>query len=318
MATYGIGTLLALELQRRGTTQCSSFGGGNWNVGSGNGSGNGNRNGIGNGDGNGNGNGNGSGIGSGNGNGIGSGNGNGSGNGSGNGNGSGIGNSDGNGNGNGSPAETLNTTAQTTTGKPDTPPKASTPPNPSATTTTPSTTHTARGGEVGAFTAPSRSSTSNSATLATESLPKPSSVPISGNSSPSNGNTRVIAGSVVAVVAAILILLGFHCWRQRRKTYHAEETYKRDEDDTRVSPYTLANPNPGFVPRKRSGGVSVSYVAPQQTEDRGTSTPEHQGSEQPSMNVYLRLDTMSRDLADLRRMMHNSRGVGGSLPEYSS
>ncbi|KAL0070362.1 hypothetical protein AAF712_002552 [Marasmius tenuissimus] len=149
-------------------------------------------------------------------------------------------------------------------------------------------------------------------------MPKPSSVPISGNSSPNNGNTRIIVGSVVAVAAAILISLGFYCWRRRRKTNDAEEAYQRDEDVRALSPYTLAGPNPGFVPKERSGDVPVSYVVSRQAEDRRTSTPEHQGVDQPNMDVYLRLDMISRDLADLRQMMHDSRGVEESLPEYSS
>ncbi|KAJ8093829.1 hypothetical protein PM082_009692 [Marasmius tenuissimus] len=255
------------------------------------------------------------------------------------------------------PPKTPDPTAQTSAGRADTPSSTSTPPNPPGITTTTSTTHTAPGDQAETSTTPSQSSTStftpasvsarttgstpstpdtradsggntkgdssgsstsDSTTLTTASMPKPSSVPISGNSSPNNGNTRIIVGSVVAVAAAILISLGFYCWRRRRKINHAEETYKRDEDVRALSPYTLAGPNPAFVPKERSGDVPVSYVVSRQAEDRRTSTPEHQGVDQPNMDVYLRLDMISRDLADLRQMMHDSRGVEESLPEYSS
>ncbi|KAK1217393.1 hypothetical protein PQX77_019933 [Marasmius sp. AFHP31] len=110
-------------------------------------------------------------------------------------------------------------------------------------------------------------------------------------------------------------VIGLCCWRKRDR--NAEGPSERDGNVRAVSPYTLSGPGFGFVTGKHSLDVPASYVTPQEAQDYGTDTSENQGVDQPNMNVYVRLDMISRDLADLRRLMHD-RGVEESLPEYSS
>ncbi|KAL0070365.1 hypothetical protein AAF712_002555 [Marasmius tenuissimus] len=156
-------------------------------------------------------------------------------------------------------------------------------------------------------------------------------------------NVGTIIGAVLGALALlILVLLVILYCRRRRKIHQdkrskpavepttafrscfwrrdrdAEGSCQRDGDAGAVSSYTVAGPGPGSIPEKRCLDVPASYVAPQETEDRGTDTPESVGVDQPNMDVYLRLDMMSRDLADLRRMMHDARGLEEALPEYSS
>ncbi|KAK1217394.1 hypothetical protein PQX77_019934 [Marasmius sp. AFHP31] len=183
--------------------------------------------------------------------------------------------------------------------------------------------------------------------LADSSQQRPSATSTESSATPSSGTppqTRhldigTIIGAVLGALALlILVLLVILCYRRRRK-HHRDNTSepavkpttvfglccwrKRDRDAEGpplqdVSPCTLAGPGLGFVAEKRSLDVPVSDVALHETEDRGTHTPENRGVDQPTMDVYLRLDMMSRDLADLRQLMHDVRGVEESLPEYSS
>ncbi|KAL0070361.1 hypothetical protein AAF712_002551 [Marasmius tenuissimus] len=80
--------------------------------------------------------------------------------------------------GSNSPPKTLDNTAQTPTGGPDTPPKTNTPLNspatsPTSITSTTSTTHTASGDQVGTSTTPPQSSTSNSTPASASALTTP-------------------------------------------------------------------------------------------------------------------------------------------------
>ncbi|KAJ8093836.1 hypothetical protein PM082_009699 [Marasmius tenuissimus] len=156
-------------------------------------------------------------------------------------------------------------------------------------------------------------------------------------------NVGTIIGAVLGALALlILVLLVILYCRRRRKIHQdkrskpavepttvfrscfwrrdrdAEGSCQRDEDAGAVSSYTVAGPGLGSIPEKCCLDVPASYVAPQETEDRGTDIPESVGVDEPNMDVYLRLDMMSRDLADLRRMMHDARGLEEALPEYSS
>ncbi|KAJ8093846.1 hypothetical protein PM082_009710 [Marasmius tenuissimus] len=152
----------------------------------------------------------------------------------------------------------------------------------------------------------------------TQSLPGP----ITGTSS-SNFNTskiRIIVGSVVGFSVVLFMLFGLWCWRRkhkRRRIQPERTNHSVDEDiGTVSSPCPLLGSHPDTTFGRPSADVPASLVS-QEIEDRGVEMRENQTAGHHTADVHLKLDMISRDLADLRRMMHHSRGTEELLPEYS-
>ncbi|KAK1217385.1 hypothetical protein PQX77_019923 [Marasmius sp. AFHP31] len=148
--------------------------------------------------------------------------------------------------------------------------------------------------------------------------------PSTPGSSPSTVKARVIAGSVVGCIAAIL-LMGLALWYRRQKRTREGVQTKRshwqqlDEDAGTVSPYPqVPGPQPAAGLFKLSLGAPASWIAGHRVEGHVGETTESEGTGQPNMDISRRLDLMSRELADLRRMVHDSRAEEESLPDYSS
>ncbi|KAK1216814.1 hypothetical protein PQX77_020547 [Marasmius sp. AFHP31] len=172
----------------------------------------------------------------------------------------------------------------------------------------------------------SNSPAASSTLTETATQPPSTSNPIATSSNRDTVKARIIAGSVVGCIAAILVAsLGLWYWRRKRMWERIQ--IKRghwqplDDDIETVSPSSQApSSHPPTVSKKLSGettNLPVRREAEGRNEETA-ETAESQATDQPNTNLSWRLDLMSRDLAELRRMVHNSRGEEESLPDYSS
>ncbi|KAJ8093847.1 hypothetical protein PM082_009711 [Marasmius tenuissimus] len=152
---------------------------------------------------------------------------------------------------------------------------------------------------------------------------QPTSEPIATSSNSDTVKTRIIAGSVVGSLAVIIIAsLGLWYWRRKRMWERIQ--IKRghwqplDDDVETVSPSSKApSSRPPTVSKKPFDDIG-NPATRREVEGHEGETTESQATDQPNVDLSWRLDLMSRDLAELRRMVHNSRGEEESLPDYSS
>ncbi|KAG7089156.1 hypothetical protein E1B28_010862 [Marasmius oreades] len=128
--------------------------------------------------------------------------------------------------------------------------------------------------------------------------------------------TRTIVGSVVGCVAAAFsVFAGWWLCRSKRRSSGTHAPKPLDGDFETVTPYTLSNQHPVSASQK---AVPVNRLVQHQGGDGDMTVSEDRNMGQLNMDVYSTLDMISRDLADLRRMVQDSRRLEESLPDYSS